>query len=254
MDAVTLANAMQNSLRLADYERYAPGFDEAMRAANITTPLRAAHWCAQIGHESAGLRYMEELASGDAYEGRRDLGNVVPGDGRRFKGSGPIQLTGRHNFGEFSKWCHRLGLVTNPNEFVEHPDRVRREPRWGFLAASWYWTVARPQLNRLADADDLVGVTRAINGGTNGLADRRQRLGHCKALGGALLPAAPTPKEEPDMTPDESRKLTEVWEQLRGPAGKGWAQLGQNEAGEHLSLVDGVSQLRRDLDALKARD
>lgn len=178
-------------------------FVGAMRAAQITTPLRAAHWCAQIGHESAGLVYMEEIASGEAYNGRTDLGNIYPGDGPRFKGSGPIQLTGRHNFGLFSEWCFAKRYTTSPTYFVDHPDLVRTNPKWGFLAASWYWTVARPNLNRLADADDLVGVTKAINGGTTGLDDRRERLTRCKALGAKLLP--PTAG---GLTVDASTELT----------------------------------------------
>lgn len=200
MTAAALAEAMGCSLSRA--RQMLEPFIDAMVAAQINTPLRAAHWCAQIGHESAGLVYMEEIASGAAYEGRADLGNTQSGDGRRFKGSGPIQLTGRHNFTKFSEWCYSKRYVTNPREFVDHPERVRNEPRWGFLAASWYWTVARPQLNSLADADDLVGVTRAINGGTNGLDDRRSRLARCKKLGSKLLP--PTG----GLTVDASAELT----------------------------------------------
>ena len=64
MDASTLSKAMGGSLSLARYEALLPAFNAAMVAAGITTPLRAAHWCAQIGHESAGLRYMEEIATG----------------------------------------------------------------------------------------------------------------------------------------------------------------------------------------------
>lgn len=161
-----------------------------MRAAQITTALRAAHWCSQIGHESAGLVYMEEIASGAAYNGRADLGNTQPGDGQRFKGSGPIQLTGRANFRAFTKWANAQGH-TNLN-FETRPELVRQDPRWGFLAASWYWTQARPQLNSLCDRDDVVGVTRAINGGTNGIADRRTRLARCKGLGAKLLPSGAT--------------------------------------------------------------
>ncbi|WP_411815484.1 peptidoglycan DD-metalloendopeptidase family protein [Gordonia sp. SND2] len=202
MTAETLAAAMGCSLARA--REMLPGMVGAMQAAQITTPLRAAHWCAQIGHESVGLVYMEEIASGDQYEWRTDLGNNQPGDGRRFKGSGPIQLTGRRNFGLFSEWCFAKRYTTSPTLFVDHPELVRTDPRWGFLAASWYWTVARPQLNRLADADDLYGVTRAINGGLNGLDDRRGRLDICKRLGAQLLP----PQTSGGLTMEASDELT----------------------------------------------
>lgn len=188
MDARTLARAMGDRLALADYQRLAPAFNNAMIAANCTNLQRAAMWCAQIGHESAGLYYMEEIASGDAYEWRSDLGNNQPGDGRRFKGSGPIQLTGRANFGKFSQWCFDRKYTNNPTQFVDHPEQVRDDPHWGFLAATWYWVVARPQINSMCDHSDLVGVTQAINGGTNGLDDRRNRFNRCIAIGDALLP------------------------------------------------------------------
>ena len=183
MDAATLARAMGGT---ADYGALVGPMNQAMIAAQITTPQRAAMWCAQIGHESVGLRYMEEIASGAAYEGRADLGNTQPGDGPRYKGSGPIQLTGRANFRAFTRWAQAAGHTTH--DFEARPELVRQDPRWGFLAASWYWTQARPQLNALSDAGDLEGATRAINGGTNGLADRRARYQRCLALGGALLP------------------------------------------------------------------
>ncbi|HEX8258426.1 MAG TPA: glycoside hydrolase family 19 protein, partial [Allosphingosinicella sp.] len=135
------------------------------------TPLRFAHFLAQLGHESGGFRYMEEIASGEAYEGRRDLGNVQPGDGRRFKGRGPIQLTGRANYREFGR---RVGI-----DLEGHPE-IAALPSIGMLTACTYWTVKG--LNALADRDDLDGITRRINGGTNGLADRAVRLRAMKAL------------------------------------------------------------------------
>ncbi|OLT54827.1 hypothetical protein BJF89_00925 [Corynebacterium sp. CNJ-954] len=166
--------------------------ENAMRAANITTALRAAHWCSQIGHESVGLQYMEEIASGTAYNPpsrvAQSLGNTQAGDGPRYKGSGPIQLTGRSNFRAFTRWAQAQGHTTI--DFEAQPQLVRSDPRWGFLAASWYWTVARPNLNGLCDADNVDAVTIAINGGTNGIADRRARLARCKNLGTRLLPSA----------------------------------------------------------------
>ena len=183
MDAATLAEAMGCPLSRA--QQMIPGYVGAMRAADITSVERAAMFAAQIGHESVGLVYMEEIASGAAYEGRADLGNVYPGDGARFKGSGPIQLTGRNNFRAFTRWANQQGHTQI--DFEAQPHLVRTDPRWGFLAASWYWTVARPQINSLADRRDLEGVTRAINGGLNGLADRRARYQRALGLGARLL-------------------------------------------------------------------
>lgn len=191
MDAQTLSEAMGGSLSLSEYQRLLPGMENAMRAAGVTTPLRAAMWMAQIGHESVGLRYMEEIASGDAYEWRQDLGNIYAGDGRRYKGSGPIQLTGRNNFRAFTRWANSQGHTTI--DFEANPHLVRVDPQWGFLAASWYWVVARPQINSLADRGDLEGVTRAINGGLNGLADRRTRYNRALQMGSRILPGKGAP-------------------------------------------------------------
>lgn len=189
MDAEALAEAMGRSLPLARYRELLPGFTNAMIAADCTNVERAAMWCAQIGHESVGLQYMEEIASGAAYNGRADLGNTQPGDGPLYKGSGPIQLTGRHNFRKFSEWTHSKGWVDSPRFFEDNPHLVREDPHWGFLAATWYWTVARPNINAMADARDIVGVTRAINGGTNGLPDRQLRYQRCLNLGTRFLPS-----------------------------------------------------------------
>lgn len=171
-----------------------PGYVAAMKAANITNPNRAAMFAAQIGHESIGLQYMEEIDDGQRYEWRADLGNNQPGDGPRFKGSGPIQLTGRNNFRAFTRWANANGHTDI--DFEKWPHLVREEPRWGFLAASWYWTVARPQLNRLSDERDLIGATRAINGGTNGLPDRQARYNRCSRMGDRLLPTRGGPVAE----------------------------------------------------------
>lgn len=145
---------------------YARPLLDAMRQADINTPLRAAHFLAQIGHESGDLLWTEELASGEAYEGRADLGNTQPGDGRRFKGRGFIQLTGRANYAAYGAAIGR-DLLTDPGA-------VSREPALCVGVATWFWT--RHGLNALADTDDCEGITRRINGGHVGLADRRARL------------------------------------------------------------------------------
>lgn len=189
MDSSTLARVMGN-VPGVDYTALAPGFNEAMVAAGVTTVRRAAMWCAQLGHESVGLRYMREIwgptPAQRGYEGRADLGNTRPGDGKRFMGRGPIQVTGRHNYTRLSQWAHKEGLVPTPTFFVDNPTELEK-PRYGFLGAVWYWTTQRP-LNRLSDAGDLTGATRAINGGTNGINDRRARYTRALAMGESLLP------------------------------------------------------------------
>lgn len=126
---------------------------------------RLAHFMAQLCHESGAFRYMEELASGAAYEGRADLGNTQPGDGKRYKGRGPIQLTGRANYRRFGR---RLGI-----DFERHPE-LAAIPSIGLHTALEYWKDRG--LNALADRDDIRAITRKINGGFNGLADRQAYL------------------------------------------------------------------------------
>lgn len=206
MDAKTLSEVMVGSLSLSRYEELLPGYVNAMKAANITNTNRAAMWAAQIGHESVGLRYMEEIASGSAYEGRQDLGNVYPGDGVRYKGSGPIQLTGRANFRAFTQWANSKGHTSI--DFEANPHLVRQDPKWGFLAASWYWVVARPQINVLADRQDLEGVTRAINGGLNGINDRRSRYNRALSMGDRILPSG-------NNKPSSGKRETSVYHPMR---------------------------------------
>ncbi|MFL4375337.1 glycoside hydrolase family 19 protein [Acinetobacter baumannii] len=131
--------------------------------------LRFAHFIAQLAYESGNFRYMEEIASGAAYEGRKDLGNVMAGDGVRFKGRGPIQLTGRDNY---QKYGRALGI-----DFESHPELVAI-PSIGLLVACKFWT--NNGLNELADRDDILTITRRINGGTNGLDDRKSNLAKIK--------------------------------------------------------------------------
>lgn len=142
----------------------------AMQSAQINTPLRQAHFLAQVGHESAELRYTEELASGAAYEGRKDLGNTQKGDGIRFKGRGLIQLTGRTNYIAFGKSVSQ--------DLLAHPEVVSTDARLAVDVATWFWT--QHDLNPLADADDIVTITHRINGGENGLADRKEKLARAK--------------------------------------------------------------------------
>lgn len=144
----------------------------SMQRFGIGSPLRMAHFLAQIGHESGDLRYQEELADGRAYEGRGDLGNTEPGDGPRFKGRGLIQLTGRANYQRFSQAVGR-DLVSGDNATM-----VATDPQLAVDVAGWFWN--GHGLSPLADADDIEQITRRINGGLNGLDDRETHLARGK--------------------------------------------------------------------------
>lgn len=129
----------------------------------IVTPLRMAAFLAQLAHESGEFRYVEELASGQAYEGRKDLGNLEVGDGEKFKGRGLIQITGRDNYRKCS-----LALFDD-ERLLDTPDLLRA-PVYAVECAGWFWDTHH--LNGLADKKDFRGITRVINGGYNGYADR----------------------------------------------------------------------------------
>jgi putative chitinase len=156
-----LLRAIMPRLTVARADECLPCLEVAMVEAAITTPRRQAAFLAQLAHESGELRYFEEIASGEQYEGRGDLGNVRPGDGVRYKGRGPIQLTGRANYRAAGR---ALGL-----DLEGEPTRAA-DVDVGFRVAAWYWTTRG--LNALADAGDFREITRRINGGFNGLAQR----------------------------------------------------------------------------------
>ena len=134
----------------------------------INTLRRIAAFLAQIGHESGSLRWVREIwgptLAQQRYEGRKDLGNTQPGDGRRYMGRGLIQITGRANYAAVGE---ALGIdcVTSPE--------VLESPLYAALSAGWYWH--KRKLNGFADDGDFVSITRRINGGTNGMEDRVAR-------------------------------------------------------------------------------
>lgn len=143
----------------------AANFIEPLNAAmdefEINTPERQAAFIAQVGHESGQFRYVKEIASGVAYEMRTDLGNTEPGDGVKYKGRGLIQLTGKANY---------IALMLALDiDCVDHPELVEL-PENACRSAAWWWK--QHGLNELADAGDFERITRRINGGTNGEADR----------------------------------------------------------------------------------
>lgn len=150
---------------LARCELYAPLLSNAMARFEIDTDERIVQFLAQVSHESGEGLYVEEIASGAAYEGRKDLGNTEPGDGVFFKGHGLIQCTGRRN--------HLLMGMILDLDFVASPRLLCEPTNAADSAAAFWWN---NYINKKADKQDFVAVTKAVNGGTNGLADRQQYL------------------------------------------------------------------------------
>jgi len=134
----------------------------SLDAYEINSRLRIAHFLGQVCHESAGFRTTEEFASGEGYEGRVDLGNDQAGDGVRYKGRGLLQLTGRANYRAFGQDLD-VDLIGQPG--------LAAEPLLSLKIACEFWK--KKQLNAVCDADDIVELTRRINGGRNGLDERR---------------------------------------------------------------------------------
>lgn len=177
MGAKTLAALMQAMGATAARAAELSGpMVKAMREADIWTPARIQHFIAQMAHESGGFKFMRELGGPTyfaRYDGRRDLGNVNPGDGARYHGRGIIQITGRANYREYGQ---ALGLpLEDQPQLAETPDVAAK-------VAALYWK--RRGINAHADADDIKRVTKAINGGMNGLEDRLSRLKAIRHLWG----------------------------------------------------------------------
>jgi len=153
----------------------AKGAAKHFPAYSINTELRLAHFLAQAAHETGDFCYMQELwgptPAQKRYEGRADLGNTEPGDGKRYMGRGIFQLTGRANYRAIGK---ALGLP------LEEEPWLAAQPDTSVHIACHYWMTRG--INALADRDDLFAVTRKINGGTNGIRDREKCLARAKAV------------------------------------------------------------------------
>lgn len=156
--------------------KYALEFD-------IDSPARWAHYLAQIAHESAEMRYSEEIASGRKYEGRTDLGNIYKGDGVKYKGRGLIQLTGRKNYTTYKGYCG-YDVVRQPELLCKPVGAVR--------SSMWFWR--KKGLNAYADADDFATITRRINGGTNGWDSRKKYLAKAQEVLIHRSPVSKLPK------------------------------------------------------------
>lgn len=171
MDLQTFQAAAGVSSALA--ARWWPHVEPALFERGILAPSRVAAWIAQVGHESLGFTCTREIWGPTPvqlrYETRGDLGNNQPGDGKRYMGRGLIQVTGRANY----RACGlALGIELEAAPTMLEMDALAAR------SAAWFW--ASRNLNALADAGDFVALTRRINGGTNGLADRQERWARAK--------------------------------------------------------------------------
>jgi putative chitinase len=141
----------------------------------INTPLRQSHFLSQIIHESGSFKYNREIASGQNYENRADLGNIQKGDGVKYVGRGYIQITGRSNYEMITRL---LGV-----DFINNPELLEKNP-YAMLSAGIYWE--NHNLNHYADLDDILTISKKINGINkntglpNGYDDRKKWLKICK--------------------------------------------------------------------------
>lgn len=169
-----IAGGAMTASRKANIASIIAGLVAMGEEMGLLVPHRAAHFVAQIAHESGRFIHDKEVWDGKGaqarYDTRTDLGNTaaVDGDGKLYRGRSAMQLTGKANYTEFRNWCWAQGLKAP--DFVAEPDRVNEDP-WEGLVPIWYWSTRN--LNRYADQEDGVEmITRKINGGTNGLDDR----------------------------------------------------------------------------------
>ncbi|MGI4835809.1 MAG: glycoside hydrolase family 19 protein [Janthinobacterium lividum] len=164
---------------LTNIQKHIGPLNTAMQKYQINTRLRQAHFLAQVSVESDHFRATREYASGKEYEGRADLGNTETGDGVRFAGRGLIQITGRDVYIKYGRYLGR-DLTQGTNMKL-----VEQEP-WAADAAGYFWLIYKKakDLNGRADRDSVESVTRAVNGGHNGLAARIRYTANAKKLFG----------------------------------------------------------------------
>ena len=138
-----------------------------VRVTDMTSLNQRRHLVAQTCHETGRYRWLHELATGEAYEGRSDLGNVHPGDGPKYKGGGVIQLTGRYNYQRFSTWLERNGMRDDKVMEIGAKYVANTYP---FLSAVCW--IQENKWDEICKSQDVYQVTRVLNGGYNGLEDR----------------------------------------------------------------------------------
>ncbi len=161
--SITLEQFKKIGTNLTDEKAksWLPYLNASMEEADISSFDRKTAYLAQIAQESDGFNTMQEYASGNEYEGRTDLGNTSKGDGKKYKGRGVIQVTGKSNYKAAGDYVGE--------DLVKNPERAA-DVDVGFRTAAWFW--GSHNLNDKADKKDFDGITQTINGGTNGAASR----------------------------------------------------------------------------------
>ena len=171
ISAQQLRSAAKGKVNESNMNSVLVALNQFGRAYGLHKPHRLAHFLAQLLHESGSFKYDKEIwgptEAQKRYEGRSDLGNNKPGDGKRFMGRSAMQLTGRYNYRQFTKWCRDQGIPSP--DFEQFPEKINTDPFEG-LVPIYYWNSR--DINKYADLGDIESVSRKVNGGKNGLNDR----------------------------------------------------------------------------------
>lgn len=165
-------------IKPANLDIYVPLLNIYMPQYEINTYARITQFLPNLAHESGSFNYTREIASGGAYEGRVDLGNIHPGDGKRYRGRGLIQVTGKNNY----LWCSKS--LYGDDRLIDHPELLEQSDP-ATKSACWFWAEAK-KLNQIADLPDtwtktfrkkeysrFEWIILRINGGQNGIAERK---------------------------------------------------------------------------------
>jgi predicted chitinase len=162
--------SVPNSAAASANEKY---LQSVLVAGGVTDPIKLAAWMAQCKVESDHFRVLKEYASGNEYEGRKDLGNTQPGDGARYKGRGFIQLTGRDVYAHITRYYKSVDFIATPEQL--------ETLEWAAKSVLYFFNVFKASRTAGVNWDDCLAVTKIVNGGTNALAYRQQYYAEYKS-------------------------------------------------------------------------